>query len=69
MFFCREAEATRNAIHGINWPISNGKKLHIEYATPEDMESARNPPLTLLVEPVAVPESIKENIPVSFYLL
>lgn len=41
----REAEATRNALHGIHWPIGNGKKLNIDYATLEDMDKAKNPPL------------------------
>lgn len=40
----REAEATRNALHGVNWPIGNGKKLIIDYGTLEDLETARNPP-------------------------
>lgn len=42
----REAEATRNALHGVQWPIGNGKKLVIEYATVEEMEKAKNPPQT-----------------------
>ncbi|KAJ8978908.1 hypothetical protein NQ317_008887 [Molorchus minor] len=38
-----EAEATRNALHGVHWPIGNGKKLVIEYATVEDLDKAKNP--------------------------
>ena len=40
---CREAEMTRNALHGVQWPIGNGKKLIIDYGTFEDLEKARNP--------------------------
>lgn len=31
-------------MHGVQWPIGNGKKLIIEYSTGEEMEKARNPP-------------------------
>ncbi|XP_066246015.1 apoptotic chromatin condensation inducer in the nucleus-like [Euwallacea similis] len=43
-----EAESTRNALHGVHWPVGNGKKLIIDYATREDMEKARNPPVAIL---------------------
>ncbi|CAH1965384.1 unnamed protein product [Acanthoscelides obtectus] len=48
------AVATRNALHGINWPISNGKKLKIDFATVEDLEKAKNPVTvaTLVIDPV-----------------
>ena len=36
-----QAFETRQALHGISWPISNPKKLQVEYATKEDMELAR----------------------------
>ncbi|XP_012219527.1 apoptotic chromatin condensation inducer in the nucleus [Linepithema humile] len=36
-----QAFETRQALHGISWPMSNPKKLHVEYATSEDMETAR----------------------------
>lgn len=36
-----QAFETRQALHGISWPMSNPKKLHVEYATKEDMEAAR----------------------------
>ncbi|XP_018397096.1 PREDICTED: apoptotic chromatin condensation inducer in the nucleus isoform X2 [Cyphomyrmex costatus] len=36
-----QAFETRQALHGISWPMSNPKKLHVEYATKEDMETAR----------------------------
>ncbi|KAF5273627.1 hypothetical protein FQR65_LT04626 [Abscondita terminalis] len=50
-----EAEATRNALHGVNWPIGNGKKLIIEYATEEDLEKARNPTPPPVPVPAAQP--------------
>nr|CAI5849763.1 unnamed protein product [Callosobruchus analis] len=54
-----EAVATRNALHGINWPISNGKKLKIDYATVEDLEKAKNPvPATIAIPDVTIE---KEN--------
>lgn len=53
LLFCREAEATRNALHGVQWPIGNGKKLIIDYSTPEDMEVAQNPPAPPVPVPVA----------------
>ncbi|KAF2898669.1 hypothetical protein ILUMI_07503 [Ignelater luminosus] len=49
-----EAETTRNALHGVNWPIGNGKKLIIDYATPDDLEKARNP--TPPTPPPVLPE-------------
>jgi hypothetical protein len=60
---CREAEATRNALHGVQWPIGNGKKLIIDYATEEDLQNAKNPPAPPPV--VTVPDtktSTKENL-------
>lgn len=39
-----EAETTRNALHGVHWPIGNGKKLIIDFATEEDLKKAKNPP-------------------------
>ncbi|XP_056640447.1 apoptotic chromatin condensation inducer in the nucleus-like isoform X2 [Diorhabda sublineata] len=55
-----QAETTRNALHGINWPIGNGKQLVIDYATEDDMEKAKNP--VSLPSP-AIPEKFpqKEN--------
>lgn len=55
-----QAETTRNALHGVNWPIGNGKQLMIEYATEDDMEKAKNP--VSLPSPV-IPEKFpqKEN--------
>ncbi|KRT78919.1 RNA binding protein [Oryctes borbonicus] len=41
-----DAEATRNALHGVHWPIGNGKKLVIDYGTEDDLENAKNPPAT-----------------------
>ncbi|KAJ8960837.1 hypothetical protein NQ318_020133 [Aromia moschata] len=38
-----EAEATRNALHGVHWPIGNGKQLVIDFATVEDLEKASKP--------------------------
>lgn len=36
-----QAFETRQALHGISWPLSNPKKLQVEYASKEDMELAR----------------------------
>ncbi|XP_043463719.1 apoptotic chromatin condensation inducer in the nucleus [Leptopilina heterotoma] len=36
-----QAFETRQALHGISWPLSNPKKLQVEYATKEDMELAQ----------------------------
>ncbi|KAF5299937.1 hypothetical protein FQA39_LY11310 [Lamprigera yunnana] len=56
-----QAEVTRNALHGVNWPIGNGKKLIIEYATEEDLDKAKNPtPPPAAPQPLPpVPEEIK----------
>lgn len=61
---CREAEATRTALHGVQWPVGNGKKLIIEYATTEELEKAKNPPAppapaVPVIEEPKIPE--KEN--------
>lgn len=48
-----EAENTRNALHGVHWPIGNGKKLIIDYSTPENLNDARNPPV-IIPAPVAI---------------
>ncbi|CAH1099278.1 unnamed protein product [Psylliodes chrysocephalus] len=50
-----EAEATRNALHGVYWPIGNGKQLLIDYATKEEMEGARNP--------VSLPATLIQKLP------
>ncbi|XP_012262538.2 apoptotic chromatin condensation inducer in the nucleus [Athalia rosae] len=36
-----QAFETRQALHGISWPVSNPKRLQVEYGTKEDMELAR----------------------------
>ncbi|KAJ8920968.1 hypothetical protein NQ315_015762 [Exocentrus adspersus] len=54
-----EAEATRDALHGVHWPIGNGKKLVIDYATVEDLEKAKNPAPPPVVHHETLPE--KEN--------
>ncbi|XP_054012106.1 apoptotic chromatin condensation inducer in the nucleus isoform X1 [Hylaeus anthracinus] len=36
-----QAFETRQALHGISWPVSNPKRLHVEYATKDDMELTR----------------------------
>ncbi|XP_076749793.1 apoptotic chromatin condensation inducer acinus isoform X1 [Xylocopa sonorina] len=36
-----QAFETRQALHGISWPVSNPKRLQVEYATKDDMELAR----------------------------
>nr|XP_031829247.1 apoptotic chromatin condensation inducer in the nucleus isoform X2 [Nomia melanderi] len=36
-----QAFETRQALHGVSWPVSNPKRLHVEYATKDDMELAR----------------------------
>lgn len=56
----RDAEATRNALHGVHWPIGNGKKLIIDFATDEDLQNAKNPPVVVPVPEPAVPIE-KEN--------
>ncbi|XP_012534243.1 apoptotic chromatin condensation inducer in the nucleus [Monomorium pharaonis] len=52
-----QAFETRQALHGISWPLSNPKKLHVEYATKEDMETARESskeqPITRKTEPLS----------------
>ncbi|KAK9737241.1 RNSP1-SAP18 binding (RSB) motif [Popillia japonica] len=55
-----DAEATRNALHGVHWPIGNGKKLMIDYGTEEDLDNARNPPATPPI-PEQTPKIEKEN--------
>lgn len=67
-FVYREAEGTRNAIHGVLWPIGNGKKLIIDFATIEDLETAKNPPV-IAPAPVAVTKSEPEKENVSFFEL
>ncbi|GLV41584.1 Acinus [Carabus blaptoides fortunei] len=61
-----EAEATRNALHGVQWPIGNGKKLMIDFGSPEAMEAARNattePPTTAVVAKPAA-EKLIEKVP------
>ncbi|XP_076645756.1 apoptotic chromatin condensation inducer acinus isoform X2 [Halictus rubicundus] len=36
-----QAFETRQALHGVSWPVSNPKRLHVEYATKDDMELAQ----------------------------
>ncbi|GJQ83533.1 hypothetical protein Trydic_g10885 [Trypoxylus dichotomus] len=55
-----DAEATRNALHGVHWPIGNGKKLVIDYGTEEELENAKNPPATPPI-PEPTPKIEKEN--------
>ncbi|RZC41024.1 apoptotic chromatin condensation inducer in the nucleus [Asbolus verrucosus] len=57
-----EAEATRNALHGVQWPIGNGKKLIIDYATAEDLKNAKNPPAPPAVPIPDTKASVKENL-------
>lgn len=36
-----QAFETRQALHGVSWPLSNPKKLIVDYATKIDMDLAR----------------------------
>lgn len=59
--YCRDAETTRNALHGVNWPIGNGKQLIIDYATEEDVKKARNPALAVIQQLPEIKFPEKEN--------
>lgn len=65
LLFCREAEATRNALCGVQWPIGNGKQLQIDYATIEDLRKAQNPspqPLPVQQEQVVNKQSLENEV-------
>lgn len=34
---------TRNALHGVHWPVANGRRLDVDFGTEEAMEQARAP--------------------------
>lgn len=38
--FFSEATETRHALHGVTWPSSNPKCLHVDFGKQEDMEKA-----------------------------
>ncbi|XP_043274879.1 apoptotic chromatin condensation inducer in the nucleus isoform X2 [Venturia canescens] len=65
--YCNEDQAfeTRQALHGISWPVSNPKKLIVEYATKEDMEMARelakDQPASRKTEPLAVNDGWQQD--------
>ncbi|XP_011506076.1 PREDICTED: apoptotic chromatin condensation inducer in the nucleus [Ceratosolen solmsi marchali] len=51
-----QAFETRQALHGVSWPLSNPKKLIVDYATKEDMNttretSSKDQPVARKVEP------------------
>nr|XP_022908138.1 apoptotic chromatin condensation inducer in the nucleus isoform X1 [Onthophagus taurus] len=58
-----EARGTREALHGVHWPIGNGKKLIIDYSTEEELANAKNPPAPPPPAPVVLEpsKSDKEN--------
>lgn len=37
-----QAIETRHALHGVHWPISNRKALHVEFGKKEDMLKAQS---------------------------
>ncbi|KAK2582524.1 hypothetical protein KPH14_004819 [Odynerus spinipes] len=60
-----QAFETRQALHGISWPVSNPKRLHVEYATKDDMEMARelskDQPVTRKTEPLLTTDSWQQD--------
>ncbi|CAH2208270.1 jg22347, partial [Pararge aegeria aegeria] len=36
-----QAVETRHALHGVTWPVSNPKTLHVDFATEEDFDKAK----------------------------
>lgn len=32
---------TRHALHGVTWPVSNPKTLHVDFSTQEDFDKAK----------------------------
>lgn len=52
-------------MHGVQWPIGNGKKLVIEFSTVDDFEKARNPAPPPVIPSDPIPEVttvVKENV-------
>ncbi|KPJ11944.1 Venom dipeptidyl peptidase 4 [Papilio machaon] len=37
-----QAVETRHALHGVTWPVSNPKTLHVDFSTQEDFDHAKN---------------------------
>ncbi|KPI93936.1 Apoptotic chromatin condensation inducer in the nucleus [Papilio xuthus] len=37
-----QAVETRHALHGVTWPVSNPKTLHVDFSTQEDFDQAKN---------------------------
>lgn len=40
--FYSQAVETRHALHGVTWPVSNPKTLHVDFSTQEDFDQAKN---------------------------
>lgn len=38
--FCSQAVETRHALHGVRWPTSNPKCLHVDFGAEVDMQKA-----------------------------
>lgn len=60
-----QAFETRQALHGISWPVSNPKRLHVEYAAKDDMELARelskDQPVPRKTEPLVSTDSWQQE--------
>lgn len=39
--FSSQAVETRHALHGVTWPVSNPKTLHVDFSTEEDFDKAK----------------------------
>ncbi|XP_017886156.1 apoptotic chromatin condensation inducer in the nucleus isoform X2 [Ceratina calcarata] len=58
-----QAFETRQALHGISWPVSNPKRLHVEYATKEDMarELSKDQSIPRKTEPLVPSDSWQQD--------
>ena len=60
-----QAFETRQALHGVSWPLSNPKKLYVEYASKEDMDLARemskDQPIVRKTEPLFASDTWQQD--------
>ncbi|GBP92888.1 Apoptotic chromatin condensation inducer in the nucleus [Eumeta japonica] len=55
-----QAVETRHALHGVTWPVSNPKTLHVDFSTEEAFEKARETEETNTVQTSTIPGTVED---------
>lgn len=55
-----QAVETRHALHGVTWPVSNPKTLHVDFSTTEAFDKALSSEEAESAPPSAIPGTVED---------